>query len=208
MKKQCKKCGHILDLECFNKGIRMKDGHINTCKKCVKSYHKKRYSEKKHDLIEYSRKYRKEKIKKDPEYYKIRQQEWRERNNGGYNERTKEYYRNYYKDKRENDEIFNIANRMRNTIWSVIKGIRCSNKTLNILGVKTRHEFLNYIESKFKKNMNWKNYGRNGWTIDHIIPVCNFDLNDEKQFLECFHHTNLQPMNFRENCRKGSKIRL
>jgi DNA/RNA endonuclease G (NUC1) len=54
--------------------------------------------------------------------------------------------------------------------------------------------------------MNWENYGKNGWHIDHIIPCASFDLTDPKQQKNCFHYTNLQPLWAADNIRKSDKI--
>ena len=53
--------------------------------------------------------------------------------------------------------------------------------------------------------MNWSNYGKNGWVIDHIRPCASFDLGKETQQYECFHYTNLQPLWYIDNIKKGDK---
>jgi len=50
--------------------------------------------------------------------------------------------------------------------------------------------------------MTWKNYGRNGWHIDHIIPVSKFDLTCDAHVRACFHHSNMQPLWEADNIRK------
>ncbi len=42
--------------------------------------------------------------------------------------------------------------------------------------------------------MNWENYGKFGWHIDHIIPCDSFDLTKEEEQRRCFHYSNLQPL--------------
>ena len=54
--------------------------------------------------------------------------------------------------------------------------------------------------------MTWKNYGRNGWHIDHILPCSSFDLTDPEQRRKCFHYTNLQPLWEIDNIRKSDKV--
>ncbi len=50
-----------------------------------------------------------------------------------------------------------------------------------------------YLESKFKLNMTWNNYGTR-WDIDHIVSLASFDLSDPEQLKKACHHTNLQPL--------------
>ena len=53
--------------------------------------------------------------------------------------------------------------------------------------------------------MNWNNYGRNGWVVDHIIPL-NFAKNDINKLYELCNYKNLQPLWESENCSKADKI--
>ena len=53
---------------------------------------------------------------------------------------------------------------------------------------------MGYLEKQFAKEMTWSNYGNGGWHIDHIKPCDLFNLEDEKQKMECFHYSNLQPL--------------
>jgi desulfoferrodoxin (superoxide reductase-like protein) len=62
------------------------------------------------------------------------------------------------------------------------------------------------LEKQFKLGMNWDNYGRSGWHIDHIKPCASFDLTKKEEQLKCFHYTNLQPLWARENLIKSDKI--
>jgi hypothetical protein len=81
-----------------------------------------------------------------------------------------------------------------------------SDKTIVLIGC-TMPFLRTYIESLWKEGMSWKNYGKNrdNWVIDHIRPCASFDLNDPAQQRECFHYTNLQPLWFYENAKKGDK---
>ena len=62
-----------------------------------------------------------------------------------------------------------------------------------------------YLEKKFKKGMTWKNQGRFGWHIDHIVPCSKFDLSDPDQQKKCFNYKNLQPLWATENILKSNK---
>lgn len=65
----------------------------------------------------------------------------------------------------------------------------------------TIKELIEYLENKFCDGMAWENYGN--WEIDHIKPISNFDLLDNKQKKELCHYTNLQPLWRKENLKKG-----
>ena len=83
---------------------------------------------------------------------------------------------------------------------------RKTSATLELLGCNIK--FLKkYLENKFTKGMSWDNYGngKNKWCIDHIKPLSSFDLSKKSKQRKCFHYSNLQPLWFIENCRKGNK---
>lgn len=63
-----------------------------------------------------------------------------------------------------------------------------------------------YLESLFKENMTWNNWGKGEgkWHVDHIIPCAYFELSDPEQQKLCFHYTNLQPLWEKDNVSKKS----
>ncbi len=61
-----------------------------------------------------------------------------------------------------------------------------------------------HLEKRFTLGMTWKNWSLKGWHIDHIKPLCTFNLSDRAQFLQACHYTNLQPMWAIENWKKKS----
>lgn len=67
----------------------------------------------------------------------------------------------------------------------------------------TRSVFMSHLESQFKPGMDWSNHSSKGWHVDHIVPVCAFDLTVPEQAQKCFHYTNTQPLWAEENMRKG-----
>jgi len=52
--------------------------------------------------------------------------------------------------------------------------------------------------------MSWENYGRNGWHVDHIIPLSS--AKTEEEIYKLCHYTNLQPLWEVDNIKKGNKI--
>ena len=78
-------------------------------------------------------------------------------------------------------------------------------KTMDVIGCGV-HELLAHLEKQFLPGMDWNNYGREGWHIDHIIPCAAFDLSKAEQQKKCFHFSNLRPTWARHNQAKASRI--
>ena len=104
--------------------------------------------------------------------------------------------------KRNTDVNSRILHNLRNRLYHSLKGNRKSDTTMNLVGC-SREKLKAHLESKFKDNMSWANYGK--WHIDHIKPCASFDLSKPEDQKECFHYTNLQPLWAIENITKGSK---
>jgi hypothetical protein len=68
----------------------------------------------------------------------------------------------------------------------------------------TEDEYKSYLQSLFKENMNFKNYGE--WEIDHIKPVSLFNLYNEDELFKCFNYKNTQPLWKSENRKKYNKF--
>lgn len=116
--------------------------------------------------------------------------------------------REYVKAKRSSDLSFRISGNCRGRVNSVLKatcGSKKASTTMNLTGC-TIEELRAHLESRFADGMNWENYGRNGWHIDHIKPCSSFDMLQESVQKKCFHFTNLQPLWWRDNLRKSDKV--
>lgn len=77
-----------------------------------------------------------------------------------------------------------------------------SRRSLSWLGCSPA-DFRAHIEAQFRPGMTWENRGV-VWEIDHIKPVCAFDLTDPAERLLVNHFTNLRPVWPEENRKKGS----
>ena len=68
-------------------------------------------------------------------------------------------------------------------------------------------DFLKHLESLWDENMDWSNYGKGigKWTIDHIIPLAWFNLENEEERLRAFHYSNTQPMWYSQNASKSDR---
>lgn len=72
----------------------------------------------------------------------------------------------------------------------------------------TVEELKIHLESLFTDGMNWDNYGKFGWQIDHVIPKTSFpitSINDEN-FKRCWALSNLQPLWWQDNLKKSNKV--
>ena len=78
-----------------------------------------------------------------------------------------------------------------------------SASTIQLLGCNAA-ELKLHLESKFTVGMTWENHSQFGWHIDHILPCASFALTDPEQQKKCFHYTNLQPLWWVDNIKKGA----
>ncbi len=94
---------------------------------------------------------------------------------------------------------------MRFRLWSALKGKIKKDRTLLLIGCDIK-QLQSHLESKFVGGMHWGNYGRGGWSVDHVRPLSSFNLRDKEQVKIACHYTNLQPLWELDNIKKGNKI--
>lgn len=179
--------------------------------------------QKKEKAKEYARLY----YQKNKETHLLKKQEYRRNNPEKYKEETKKYYEKtkivqnvkkkkwinenrekyneYFKNMKKNNHLYNVKCKVRNRIHAFfsIHGIKKLNKTFEIVGC-TPQFLKEHIEKQFVNGMTWENYGQFGWHIDHIIPL-SLAKNEDDIYKLC-HYTNLQPLWWRDNLSKGTKI--
>lgn len=152
--------------------------------------------------------------------YRVRMKSWNERNRAKVHLNHKRYRdkrkadpekqsrfrihaRNFMKQQRRIPKyrlIKNIRERMR----LLLKDESSSRGLLRRLHY-SRADLIMHIERQFQKGMTWKNYGRNGWHLDHVLPVSMFDPSNEEQFRACWALPNLRPAWERDNIAKGAR---
>ena len=98
-----------------------------------------------------------------------------------------------------------VSVRLRNGLIRFNKKKNKGKRTQDYLGCSYSY-YAKYLEKKFKKGMSWKNFGRNGWEIDHIKPLAKFDLTKVNHQKKAFNFKNTQPLWRKENRSKGDKI--
>jgi hypothetical protein len=84
---------------------------------------------------------------------------------------------------------------------------RKSDKTKTLIGCGFK-TLMKHLEKQFVSGMSWNNYGRDGWSIDHIKPCKLFDLTKKEEQFKCFHYTNLQPLWHIDNLQKGDRYEM
>lgn len=162
----------------------------------------KYYQKNSEKIKEYSRKwYELHKNEKREKRYKS-SKEWYQKNK----KKCFEYNKKYVLNRRKTDHVFRSIQSLRARMNNAVKKIKtgkCDN-TMCLVGCSV-HDFKKHIESLWKPEMSWENYGINGWHIDHIIPVSSFNLTINSEQGKCFHYTNLQPLWASENRKKSNK---
>ena len=117
-----------------------------------------------------------------------------------YNEQNKEKRNKYLKNKRETDVNFRLISNTRNRIYKSLKGMTKQSSTKEILGIDI-DLYRKWLEFQFTPHMNWSNI-----EIDHVKPICMFDVSDDEQLKEAFCWKNTQPLLKHDHQKKGIKI--
>lgn len=220
--KKCSKCGETKELsEFFNNKV-MSDGKSNYCKKCHSEEAKSRkeiYKEKKYYLnrkekaSEYGKKYYQENKERLSEIRKV----YREKNKEKQRELSKKWYENNKEYKllknsenekyqRIHNPLFRVKKNLRSRISNALNGKIKFKGTIQLLGCSI-DELKVHLEKQFDENMNWENYGMY-WHVDHIKPCSLFNLLNENEQMECFHYSNLQPLEASENLKKYNNFNM
>ncbi len=97
-------------------------------------------------------------------------------------------------------------------MWKALKaagGSKAGDLTFDCLPY-TPQELRDHLESLWESWMSWDNYGAKPgcWTIDHIVPQSHFCYTSLKdpQFQECWALSNLRPLEYIANIRKGDRV--
>lgn len=186
--KKCTKCKKSFPatLEYFHK---YKDGLKARCKTCANAASAACNAKRKEELAEY--KHNHYQVNKDK--YIQRTNDWIKNNR----ERRNEYYCNKRK-----DPLYKLTANMRSAMSECLSGRKKKSKTFEYIGCSLS-QLKSYLEKQFQDGMSWDNYGR--WHVDHIKPLCSFDLTIEENLHTAWNYKNLQPLWASDNCSKGGK---
>ena len=138
---------------------------------------------------------------KRPETPEARQRrlEWQRRNNKRYHKTLMERRRERYKSDPLYKIRMNVAREMRKQL-ATGKGRK---RWQDAVGYSIE-DLRSHLERQFTKDMSWRNYGMNGWHIDHIIPVVEFKIKEfgDAEFKACWALSNLRPLWAKANITK------
>lgn len=221
--KICKFCNIEKNVLDFHKRVDSKDGVRNECKECTRI----RLNEYRQKNKENVNKLNRESYYKHIEKRKESSKKYRDNNKlktklrgEKYRNNNKEKIREYFvinreiiskkqserlKKRKETDNLFRLVCSMRARFSGFLKAnnITKKNKTFDIVGC-TPEELRFFLETKFVEGMTWENYGKKGWSVDHIIPLSS--AKTEEEIYKLCHYTNLQPLWEPDNIRKYNKI--
>lgn len=108
--------------------------------------------------------------------------------------------REYSKEQRK-DPSKRISRNLSKAIWQSLNGKKGGKTWLSFVDF-TVEELQLHLESKFKPDMTWDNYGKH-WHVDHVKPLSWFDL--ETEFKQAWCLENLQPLTTTENLSKNNR---
>lgn len=195
--KACSKCGVLypMSADFFYRERRNDDGLRNDCKKC-KDASNDRWRNENVDRVKANR----EEYMQRPEIKARERAKERDRYKDQDKRRKRQDRVNAYRGSSRHARVRNsIGERLRQIF---ISGM-CSKNTESIIGC-TKQEFIVHIKSQFTDGMNLGNYGKTGWTLDHIKPAAAFDLTDDSQLKEYANYSNTRPLWFSDNASKGA----
>lgn len=127
--------------------------------------------------------------------------------------KAKEYYDNNREEVnkrlveyKKNNKQARIAHNYRSRIGAIVQGRSSGGRMRELVGCDLG-TFIAHIESLWDEDMGWHNYGRGKgkWSLDHIIPLMWFNIEDIEERKKAFHFSNTQPMWYLENSSKSDR---
>lgn len=119
-----------------------------------------------------------------------------------FNKHRQERYA-YTNNKRKTNINYRLSCQLRIRLNIALRNKQKRGSAVDDLGCSI--EFLKqYLEAQFQPGMTWENWSMTGWHIDHIRPLCTFDLTVKEQLLEAVNFKNLRPLWAKENLSKNN----
>lgn|SRR5574343_607479 len=212
MLKFCKDCSLERDLSFFNKNPNGILGVEPRCKECQSLYNKE-YNIKNKEIRSLKAKIyyqnNKEVIKKKVKAYcsnnkeKIRADRKNNyiKNRASIIKKTGDYRKKRIKE----DHGYKLISLLRHRLNESLKRKKWLKNThfYEYIGCDL-NKLKSHIESQFQYGMNWSNHSKDGWHIDHIVPLSS--AKTEEELYQLCHYSNLRPLWAIENLRKGKNV--
>ena len=226
--KKCSKCKENKLIKKFYSNKNSKDGLASWCKDCTLEM--MRYSNSLNP--EKNRKKASLWNKANPEQYRKRMQLWYKNNSEKAKKRSRLWYKNNPEKARKTHQLWiganleryraiqrKTSNQYRSTLYGrlnrkistairiALKGNKMGRGWEVLVGY-TAEQLKIHLERQFVEGMTWDNYNKNGWHIDHIIPISvhNFEKPEDEDFKRCWSLKNLRPLWATDNLRKNDKL--
>ena len=133
-------------------------------------------------------------------------------------EKLKEFYAKKYYEKKKQERSQEVAINLRkranedikyrlweNAVSRILKTYKNPDKlTYNELLGCNEDEFFEYIKSILYEPFTLDNYP--DWEMDHIIGICNWNLDNLEEVKKCYNFTNIQILSKKDNNRKKRYI--
>jgi hypothetical protein len=119
--------------------------------------------------------------------------------------RDRDRHTRYMRNRRLNSPSIRLVGSLRARLNQALKENWKSGGLIDLLGCSI-DDFKSHLERHFRTGMSWDTYGKNGWQIDHHMPISMFDLSTEIDQRICFHWTNLIPMWGWANLKKRDRL--
>ena len=188
-KRRCRYCNEILPLEKFAASAKGHHGRKSYCNPCAGEKWQKAYRQ----------------LPETRARKSIADKKYRSK------PKVKERIHKQLNEKYHNNPAHKLKVLMRGRLNKVLDRKKQSKRFTKELGC-TFDELVVHLESQFYSDpktgevMTWDNHTTDGWHVDHIKPLHEFDLYDDEQFKEAAHYTNLQPLWWWENLEKNKGI--
>jgi hypothetical protein len=105
----------------------------------------------------------------------------------------------------ETERVTNMNYRIKKSLAARLRNVLYKNDTtMNYIGCNIQY-LREWFEFNFTEEMSWDNYG-SYWSIDHIIPVCKFDLTNETEKYKCWNWSNMMPTTVNKKCIQNEQI--
>jgi len=195
-KKKCYGCQKVKPIDDFCKDKLGIGGYKNQCRDCQKTQRAAYSVKNKHKEKANNKLYK----ATHKERCKEMSRQWTKNNPDRVKARRHRYYlQNMKKPK------FRIESAIIGAIKKRIIYHRSSGNLKERLGYSAE-ELITHLESKFKPEMNWENYGKY-WHIDHIRPKSwfKYETTEDSEFKACWALSNLQPLEATINVSKQDR---